>query len=323
MDMSGRRPFRFGVEAAPTTSRDEWIESARRAEDLGYSAINLGLHIPLGGGGMFAAMATAAAATSSLRITTTVIPNDFYSPAMLALEAGTFDRLSDGRLDLGIGAGWLKPDFDALGLPFRPGVERMRRLEEVLGTVKALLQGDATAAGRYYPALGPLPGARSAQQPHPPIFVGGGGRRILEIAAREADIVGLDLKSRADGRIDVAEIRAERVAERVKYVRETAGSRIDELELHILCHTVFVVDDPKRGPQLAADHLASFPPSLVVNADLSVEELMASPHVLVGSVDHIVDTLQERRERYGISYICVLAPLLESFAPVVARLAGT
>lgn len=129
--MSVTRPFRFGVEAAPTTSRDEWIESARRAEDLGYSAINLGLHIPLGGGGMFAAMATAAAATSSLRITTTVIPNDFYSPAMLALEAGTFDRLSDGRLDLGIGAGWLKPDFDALGLPFRPGVERMRRLEEV------------------------------------------------------------------------------------------------------------------------------------------------------------------------------------------------
>lgn len=321
--MSGRRPFRFGVEAAPTTSRDEWIESARRAEDLGYSAINLGLHIPLGGGGMFAAMATAAAATSSLRITTTVIPNDFYSPAMLALEAGTFDRLSDGRLDLGIGAGWLKPDFDALGLPFRPGVERMRRLEEVLGTVKALLQGDATAAGRYYPALGPLPGARSAQQPHPPIFVGGGGRRILELAAREADIVGLDLRGRTDGRIDVAEIRAERVEERVRYVREAAGSRIDELELHILCHTVFVVDDPARGAQLAADHLASFPPSAVANADLSVEELLASPHVLVGSVDHIADTLRERRERYGISYVCVMAPFMESFAPVIARLVGT
>lgn len=323
LDMNVRRPFRFAVEAVQTSSRDEWVASVRRAEDLGYSAINLGLHIPLGGGGLFAAMATAAAVTSSLRITTTVIPNDFYSPAMLALEAGTFDRLSDGRLDLGIGAGWLKPDFDALGLPFRSGVERMRRLEEALGTVKALLRGETTAAGRYYPAFGPLPGARPAQQPHPPIFVGGGGRRILELAAREADIVGLDLRGRTDGRIDVAEIRAERVEERVRYVREAAGSRIEELELHILCHTVFVVDDPARGAQLAADHLASFPPSAVANADLSVEELLASPHVLVGSVDHIADTLRERRERYGISYVCVMAPFMESFAPVIARLAGT
>lgn len=315
--------FRFAVDAAPTSSRDEWIASVRRAEDLGYSAINLGLHMALGSGGIFTAMATAAAVTQRLRITTTVIPNDFYSPAMLALEAGTFDRLSGGRLELGIGAGWLKPDFDALGLPFPSGVERMRRLEEALPIVKALLRGDATPAGRHYPALGPLPGARPAQQPHPPIFVGGGGRRILQLAAREANIIGLDLKARTDGRIDVAEIRAERVAERVRLVREAAGARIDEVELHILCHTVFVVDDHQLGAQLAADHLASFPPSAVANADLSIAELLASPHVLVGSVDHIADTLRERREQYGISYIAVMSPFLESFAPVVARLAGT
>jgi probable F420-dependent oxidoreductase len=321
--MGTKRPFRFGVESGPTTSPDEWIASVRRAEDLGYAAINLGIHVPLGYGGPFAAMATAAAVTTSLRVTTTVIPNDFYSPAMLALEAGTFDRLSGGRLDLGIGAGWLKPDFDALGLPFPSGEERLGRLEEALHAIRLLMRGEATAPGKYYPALGPLPGAAPAQQPHPPIFVGGGGRRILEIAAREADIVGLDLKGRRDGRIDVPQVRAERVAERVNFVREAAGDRFDALELHILCHNVFVVDDPVYGAQLAADRLASFPPEVVVNADLTVEELMASPHVLVGSVDHIADTLQERRERYGISYVSVMAPFLDTFAPVVARLAGT
>ena len=319
----GARRFRFAVEAPSTDSAGEWITSVRRAEDLGYSAINLGLHIPLGGAGMFAAMATAAAVTSSLRVTTTVIPNDFYSPAMLALEAGTFDRLSDGRLELGIGAGWLKPDFDAVGLPFASGAERLQRLEESLHVVKALLEGDATAPGRYYPALGPLPGARPAQHPHPPIFVGGGGRRILELAAREADIVGLDLKGRTDGRINVAEIRAARVAERVDQVRTAAGCRIDDLELHILCHAVFVSEDPEGGARMAADYLASFPPTMVVNADLTIEDLLASPHVLVGPVSHIVETLQERRERFGISYICVMKPFLETFAPVVAKLAGT
>lgn len=321
--MSASRPFRFAVEAGPTGSREEWIASVRRAEDLGYSAINLGLHVPLDSGGPFAALGTAAAVTTSLRFTTTVIPNDFYSPAMLALEAGTFDRLSGGRLDLGIGAGWLKDDFDALGLPFRTGAERLRRLEEALRTIKALLQGEATAPGQYYPAFGPLPGARPAQQPHPPIFVGGGGRRIMELAAREADIVGLDLKGRTDGRIDVAEIRVERVAERVKHVREAAGSRFDSLELHMLCHSVFVVDDLDRAVQMTVDHLASFPPTAVANADLSAEELLVSPHVLVGSVDRIADTLRERREQYGVSYISVMAPFMESFAPVVARLSGT
>lgn len=321
--MSVRRPFRFAVEAVPIGSAGDWIASVRRAEDLGYSAINLGLHIPLGGAGMFAAMATAAAVTSSLRVTTTVIPNDFYSPAMLALEAGTFDRFSDGRLELGMGAGWLKADFDAIGLPFASGAERMQRLEESLQVVKSLLRGDATAPGRYYPALGPLPGAQPVQQPHPPIFVGGGGRRILELAAREADIVGLDLKGRTDGRIDVAEIRVARVAERVDQVRNAAGCRIENLELHILCHAVFVADDPRRGAQLAADHLASFPPSAVVNAELGIEDLLASPHILAGPVSHIVETLQERRERFGISYICVMNPFLETFAPVVAQLAGT
>jgi probable F420-dependent oxidoreductase len=219
--MGVRKAFRFAVEVAQTTSRDEWVASVRRAEDLGYSAIHSGVHVALGTGGVFATMATAAAITSSLRVMTTVIPNDFYSPAMLALEAGTLDRLSGGRLGLGIGAGWLKLDFDALGLPFRSGGERMGRLEEAIGVVKALLRGETAAAGRYYPALGPLAGAQPAQQPHPPIFIGGGGRRILGIAARQADIVGLDLKSRPDGRMDAAEIRAERVSRRRRWWPQT------------------------------------------------------------------------------------------------------
>jgi probable F420-dependent oxidoreductase len=321
--MGVKRPFRFGVGAGSTASPDEWLARVRRAQDLGYSAITSGIHIPGGGAGQFATMATAAAVTTSLRVTTTVIPNDFYSPAVLALEAGTFDRLSGGRLDLGLGTGWLKGDFDALGLPFRPAGERVARLEEALRAVKALLRGEATLPGAYYPAVGPLPGARPAQQPHPPIFVGGSGRRILGLAGRQADIVGLDLRSTADGRMDVAQIKAERVAERVAWVREAAGARFDSLELSILCHNVFVVDHPQRGAQVVADRLASFPPTAIVHADLSVEEVLDSPHVLVGSVDHIADTLRERRERYGISYVGVMAPFLDDFAPVVARLAGT
>lgn len=321
--MGSERPFRFSVGGGPTVSREAWVTQLRKAEDLGYAAVYFGLHLPHGGAGLFTSLATATAVTRSLRVLTTVIPNDVYPPALVALEAGTLDRLSGGRLELGLGAGWLKGDFDALGLPFPAAGERLARFAEALQAVKRLLRGEAAPPGQYYPALGPLPGARPAQQPHPPLFVGGGGRRILQLAAREADIVGLDLRSTADGRMDMAEMRAERVAKRVAWVRDAAGARFDALELHILCHNVFVVDDPAQGAQMAADRLASFPPTAVVNADLSVEALLTSPHVLVGSVDRIADTLRARRERYGISHISVPGSVLEAFAPVVARLAGT
>jgi probable F420-dependent oxidoreductase len=321
--MSTDRPFRFAAGAGRITTPEEWLARVRQLEHLGYSTVELGQHLAGGSPGQFAALATAAASTTSLRIATHVIPDDLYRPAMLALEAATLDLLSGGRLELGLGAGWHRPDYELAGLAFEPAGVRVSRFTEALRLVKTLLRGEASAPGVHFPAMGPLPGARPAQRPHPPIFVGGGRRRILTLAARGADIVGLDLSSTPQGAMDLGSLTAERVAERVSWVRQAAAERFDALELHVLTHGVVVSDDRERGARLVADRLGRFPSTIAQPAELSLQHLLDSPHVLVGSVERLADTLRERRERFGISYYTISAAAIEDFAPVIARLAGT
>jgi probable F420-dependent oxidoreductase len=324
--MASQRPFRFGASGGGrATARDAWVGYAQQLEALGYSTLVLGQHLTLDAAGQIAALATAAAATTTLRVGSTVFINDFYHPTILALEAATIDLLSDGRLELGIGAGWLQSDFDMAGLPFQPPGVRVSRLEEAVRLIKQLLRGEpVTFAGAYYRATGLSLGQKSVQRPHPPIYLGGGGRRLLSLAAREADIVGVDLRATADGRIDLASLTAEAVEEQVNWVRRAAGARLSELELHLLVHNnVVVTDDRQHGAQLVADRIAGLPPTVVSNPGLSNEQILESPHVLIGTVEQIAETLRARRERFGISYITVWAEAVESFAPVVARLAGT
>ena len=308
-------PFRFGVAVRGAASRAEWADKARKIEALGYSVLNVPDHLaevvaPI------PALVSAADATQRLRVGTTVLNNDLRHPVVLAREAATVDLLTDGRLQLGLGAGWMQSEYDQAGLRFDPGATRVERLAEAVTIIKGLLEGEqVTFAGQHYRVTGhtihPLP----VQRPHPPILIGGNARRLLTLAAREADIVGLTgiTFRRGGAEPDVAAFRAAAVDERLAIVREAAGDRFDRLELNALVQRVVVTDDRR---QAAADLSARW-------RELSPEDILESPYVLAGTVDQMVDDLQTRRRRWGISYYVIFEPGMDAFAPVVARLTGT
>jgi probable F420-dependent oxidoreductase len=308
------KPFRFGVNvrSAPT---DQWIALARTVEALGYSTLHLPDHLterpaPL------PALAAAAAVTSRLRVGPFVRNNDFRHPVLLAREAATLDVLSGGRLQLGLGAGYAKAEYEEAGLRFDRGGIRVERLAESVAIVKGLFEGEAvTFAGRHYQVTGHTLHPRPVQRPRPPILIGGNGPRLLSLAAAEADIVGLTgvTFARGGGDRDLSGFGPAGVDERVTLVRKAAGMRFDQLELNALVQQVVVTGDRRS----AAKELARRWPMLGVDA------ILASPFLLLGSVDEIVAQLIERRARWGISYYVVFESALDAFAPVVARLTGT
>jgi probable F420-dependent oxidoreductase len=321
--MATKRPFRFGTTDISPASRAEWAAYARKVEELGYSTLVMGDHFSFGGLGPLAALMAAADATTTLRLGSMVFANDFRNPVLLAQEAATIDLFSDGRFEFGLGSGWLRDDYVAVGLPFDPPATRIQRLAEAIPLIKQLF-GDTpvTFAGNYYRVehLNLMP--KSKQRPHPPILIGGGGRRVLTLAGQAADIVSIDPKGTAAGTKDIATSTADAVLEQVAWVRAAAGTRFDDLELHSLLLMVRVSDNRHHAAEQMAAELATFPATWVSNAVLSPEQILASPHFLVGTVDQMVADLQMRRERYGISYITVFGDDIDTFSPVVARLVG-
>jgi probable F420-dependent oxidoreductase len=308
-------PFRFGVNVRTAASRAEWADKARKVEALGYAVLLVPDHLaellaP------FPALAAAAAATTRLRVGTAVLNNDFRHPALLAREAATLDVLSDGRLELGLGAGHMQSEYEQAGLAFDPDATRVERLGEAVVIVKRLLEGESvTFAGRHYRVTGHSIHPRPVQRPRPPVFIGGNAPRLLTLAAREADIVGLTgIAFRHGGKEpDVSDFRAAVVDERVRLVRETAAERFDRLELTALVQRVVVTDDRRKAAgELATGRWARLTP----------DEILASPYALVGTVDQMVDDLRARRERWSISYVMTHEPFMDALAPVVARLAG-
>ena len=308
------KPFRFGVNVRSAGSRSEWTGKARKLEDLGYAALTVPDHLAALIAPM-PALVSAAEATKTLRVGTMVLNNDLRHPVLVAREAATVDLLSDGRLDLGLGAGHMQAEYDQTGLRFDAGNTRVERLAEAVAIVKGLLKGEpVTFAGRHYRVTGhtihPLP----VQRPHPPILIGGNGRRLLTLAAKEADIVGLSgITFRRGGTApDLSGWRVASVEERVRLVREAAADRYDRLVLNTLVQRVVVTHDRRQ----AAEELAKR------WTQLSAEEILQSPYVLIGTVDQLVEDLQARRERWGISYYTIFELYVDAFAPVVARLAG-
>jgi probable F420-dependent oxidoreductase len=234
---------------------------------------------------------------------------------LVAKEAATLDVLSDGRFELGLGAGgsWM-PDYEATGIAFDPPGTRVARLEESLRAIKGLLAKEpVTFTGRHY-ALSAFEGfPKPIQQPHPPILVGGGGPRMLALAAREADVVGvLPTLLPGGGHFHMAECSAEAVAAKIEAVRQAAGARFADLELNVLLQRVVVTDDARP---VSEDLSRDWTP-------LTPAEILETPHLLIGSIDGIVEALLARRERFGISYLVAFERDAEAFAPIVARLAG-
>lgn len=316
-------PFRFSVPILPLYSRAAWLEFARRAESLGYAMIVHGDHPADGQLAPLVAFAAAAEVTSRLRFGGQALNNDLRHPAMLAQEALTLDMLSGGRLELGIGAGWAEVDYRALGIRLDPGPLRLARLAEAVALVKQLVQGGpVTFAGQHYQTNELDLKIAPAQSPRMPLFIGGGRRRILELAAREADIVGMDMRS-TGGVMDMASFTAAAMDEAVGWVRRAAGERFAQLELHTLVHFVIVTDDRRAAAAQILEQIAAFRAHGYINdIELSPDEILDSPHVLVGTASQIIETLQARRARYGISHITVLDGMVEGFAPVVEQLAG-
>ena len=305
--------FRFGVTVPAVLAGPTWAERARLIERLGYAT----LHVPDHFREQLApvpALTAAALATTRLRVGGLVFCNDFRHPVVLAKEAATLDVVSGGRFELGHGAGWLREEYDQAGIPFDAPGTRVDRLVESVAIVKGLLGGErVTFEGRYYRIAGLEGRPRPVQQPHPPLVIGGGGRRMLTLAAREASIVSFVPGARRDGGgLDRADFTAAAMRQKLAWVREAAGARLASLELHTLIQAVVVTAD-RAG---AADQLAARFGG--VSRDLVLE----SPYVLLGSVDEICATLRQRRDELGISYVTVFDRDAEAFAPVVAELAA-
>jgi probable F420-dependent oxidoreductase len=312
--MTRPRPFRFGIQARGPADARGWPELARRCEGLGVSTLTMPDHFDEQLGPVAGLMA-AASATTTLRVGALLFCNDYRHPVVLAKEAATIDVLSDGRLEVGLGAGWMTTDYEQAGVTHDPPGRRIDRLAEALPVVKALLAGETVHhQGEHYRIDGLTGTPRSVQRPHPPILVGGGGRRVLTLAAREADIVGINIDLRAGVINERAGPNATDAAtdEKVAWIREAAGDRFDDIELQVRVHMALVTDD-RRG---VAEAIA---PTLGLDPDAS----LATPHALVGSVDQIADQLVERRERWGLSYIGLGVDALDQMAPVIERLAGT
>ncbi len=307
-------PFRFTLQCSSTTDPDEFRSQARRAEDLGYHALTIADHFDDQLAPVPALMA-AADSTTSLRLGWLVLCNDYRHPVVVAKEAATIDRLSGGRLLVGLGAGWMTTDYERAGIIMdRPGV-RIDRLAEAVTVVKGLFaDGPLDFAGDHYTITGLDGLPKPVQHPRLPIIIGGGGRRVLELAAREADIVGLNVNL-AVGTIDERAYpngTAEATDEKLRWVRRAAGDRFDDLTIQTRIHLALVTDD---APSLVDELAPQF--------GLTPTEAVETPHALVGSVDALCDQLIERRERWGISMIGLSADVVDDMAPVVARLAGT
>src|SRR6201996_697044 len=315
-----RPPFRFAVQATNAAGGREWHAIVRKVEDLGYSTLFLADHY-LGPGpaqraartprqdlAPIAAMAAAAAVSEKLRIGCRVFCIDYHAPAVLAKEAATLDLLSDGRLEMGIGAGWSETEYAAMGIDFEPPGRRIAKLAEVVSFIKAHWQGEELSwSGDFVQVHGYAGRPRPVQHPHPPIMIGGGGPRVLSLAGREADIVSMSsvpfVARDVDGRDPQAVARR-----RIGFVREAAGGRFGGLDVESSPYFTQITDDPETA-------LAGIAKSTGIDAEL----LRDHPNVLIGSVESVVETLCSRREELGVNYVTVQQAQIGYFAPVVDK----
>lgn len=307
-----KRPFRFAVTARFSRSGPHWRDVARRAEDLGYDVLLVTDHM----GAQLApvpALMAAADATTRLRVGSYVFANDYRNPVMLAKEVATIDALSGGRVEVGIGAGWSMRDYRELGITYDAPAVRVSRLEESVALLKRLLSEESVDhAGEHYTVRGAKVLPRPVQRPHPPLMIGGGGPRVLRLAAREADIVTFAPQVSANGRPRLDALTEKALAERVLRFRGFAGDRVEGIELNVFVFDAAVTD---RARSLMA----------TVSAQLrrAANGLVRSPFVLYGSRSSLRELLLERRERLGLSYISVPGNAMREFAPIVAELRGT
>ncbi|MGY3555356.1 LLM class F420-dependent oxidoreductase [Williamsia sp. R60] len=322
----GPRKFRFG--AGGEGNRDEggarkFVKLAQTAEEYGFDTFAVPDH--LGNQvGPLAALGALSQATDRIRLATSVLANGYRHPALLAKEATTIDVLSKGRLELGIGAGWMKEEFDKAGIEFEsPGV-RIRRLDESLTILDGLLRGEeVNFSGEFYNIKGLVGSPRPRQGPRPPIAVGGGGPKMLALAAKHADIISVATGTTPDGRLRLSDMTMEKTIERVDRIRQAAGDRFDDIELNWTIATIVITDDREATAEMALAALdQGYPPNIAMDVKLSVDDILASPYLAFGSFEQIADQIREVRRRTSMSYVGVFPTQMDAFAPIIPILKG-
>ncbi len=328
--MSEKKPFRFSLQSFNTSSPATWRELIGKTEALGYSTFFLADHFLSSGPALDStyhppqmlaavpAIAMALQQTTTLRVGCRVFCNDYRNPVMLAKEAATMDYLSEGRLEFGIGAGWIKSEYDAIALPFDEFPERLSRCAEFVHAYKAFMSGQPlNIDGDFINWSGFHGTPPPVQGPYPPLMIGGGSRKILSFAGKEADIVSLNFNNRAGmlGPDGMNSGLAQATAKKIQWVKDGAGERFRDIELEIGAYNTIVTD-----------HQAATAAAIGEALGMSASDILDHPHCLIGSIDYMCEELEKRRDTYGISYIAVLDDgennMVETFAPVVRRLAG-
>jgi len=326
------KPFRFAVQSYAASSARDWREQAQRAEQLGYSTFHTADH-HIGPGpaldptnhgvqdfAAVPAIAAAAAATSTITVGCRVFCTDYRNPVVFAKELATLDVLSDGRLEVGLGCGWLANEYDAIGIPFdRPGI-RIDRMEETLQVIRAhFADGQLNVTGDHVHAVGFEGVPKPTSEGGPPIMIGGGSPRVLGIAGREADIVSLNFDNSSGklGAEGVGSGQRDHTLQKVAWIRtgasqRTDGKTFDDIELEIAAYFTQITEDAATARAAMAQRFGA-----------PVESFDDHPHALIGSFDEVCDLLEARRSEFGISYVTVSVRAMDDFAPVVARLSGS
>ncbi|WP_280481191.1 LLM class F420-dependent oxidoreductase [Nocardia cyriacigeorgica] len=318
------RPFRFA--AAGEGNKQEggarkFIQTAQQAEEYGFDTFvvpdHLGDQI-----GPIAALGALTQATERIRLGTSVLANGFRNPVVLAKDLATIDVLSKGRLEVGLGAGWKQDEFLAAGLEYdSPGI-RLAKLDEALTILDVLLRGqECTFQGKYYQVNGIKGTPRPRQGPRPPLCTGGGGPKMLRLAAKHADIISVVPVTTKNGKGLLSGITMEKTIEKVNLIKEAAGERFDQIELNWAVTAIVITDDREKTAEMALSAIdRGLHPDLEVDVKLTVEEILNSPYVAIGSFEEIAEQIRRVRQLTGMSYVGVFPTQMDAFAPVIPLL---
>lgn len=322
----GLRKFRFGAGGEGNKEEGgarKFVKLAQTAEEYGYDTFAVPDH--LGNQvGPLAALGALSQATERIRLGTSVLANGWRHPALLAKEANTIDVLSKGRLELGIGAGWMKEEFDKAGIEFEKPGARIRRLDEALTILDGLMRGETVDfEGEFYTINGLQGTPRPRQGPRPPIAVGGGGPKMLALAAKHADIISVATGTTAEGKLRLSDMTMEKTLARIDRIREAAGDRFSEIELNWTIATIVITDDREATAEMALQAIdQGYPPNIAKDVELTVEDVLQSPYLAFGTFEEIADQIREVRRRTTMSYVGVFPTQMDAFAPVLDLLKG-